>query len=229
MVQPCFAAGVRGLAKPTLGERGKVSEEIKVFLIGCDASSLVIDTLCKQAMGRNAAVACFYFDFAAQEEQSPAAILGSVLKQVVGRLENVPERIVKAFGDRGKVIGGQRLVLSEIVEFLQDISSSRCTFICIDALDGCPERHRVKLLDSLNQILQKSPGARIFLTGRTHIGGEVERHLDGRAATRSITPIKGDIVIFLRAKLREDIVPDAMDESLEQEIIQNIPEAVSEM
>ena len=145
-----------------------------MLLISCGVSSLVIDTLCKQVVGENAAVACFYFDFAAQEEQSPAAILGSVLKQVVGGLDEVPERIAKAFRDQEKVIGGQRLALSEIVEFLQDISSSRCTFICIDALDEYPAEHRAKLLDSLNQILQNSPGARIFLTGRPHIRAEVE-------------------------------------------------------
>ena len=160
------------------------------MLIICDVSSLVIDTLCKQAVEENAAVACFYFDFAAQEEQSPVAILGLVLRQVVRGLDKVPEVIVKAFRDREKVIGGQRLALSEIVEFFQDISSSRCTFICIDALDECPEGHRVKFLDSLSQILQKAPGARIFLTGRPHIRGKVERHTAGRAAARSTTPAK---------------------------------------
>jgi len=189
----------------------------------------VIDTLCEQAVGENAAVACFYFDFAAQEEQSPAAVLGAVLRQVVGGLDEVPRRITKAFRDRKKVIDGQELALSEIVEFLRDISSSRCTYICIDALDECPAGHRVKLLDSLNQILQKSPGAQIFLTGRPHIRGEVEKHLGGRVAARSITPTKGDIIIFLQAKLKEDTMPDAMDENLEEEIIQKIPEAVSEM
>jgi len=203
--------------------------EGKVSLIGCDLSSLVVDTLCKQAVEENAAVACFYFDFAAQEEQSPAVILGSVLRQVVSGLGEVPERVVKAFRDREKVIGGQALALSEIVEFLQDVSSSRCTSICIDALDECPAGHRVKLLDSLNQILQKSPGARIFLTGRPHIRGEVNKHLSGRATTRSIIPTKNDIIIFLRAKLREDTMPNAMDKSLEEEIVQKIPETVSEM
>jgi len=67
------------------------------------------------------------------------------------------------------------------------------------------------------------------MTGRLHILGEVEKHLGGRAATRSITPTKNDIVIFLRAKLNEDTMPDAMNESLGQEIIQNIPKRVSEM
>ena len=199
------------------------------MLISYDISSLVIDTLCKQAVGENAAVACFYFDFATQEEQSPSTILGSVLKQVVGGLDEVPERITKAFRDREKVIGGQRLALLEIVELLQDISSSRCTFICIDALDECPPGHRLKLLDSLNQILQRSPGAQLFLTGRPHILGEVDKHLTGRVVSRSIKPTNDDIVIFLRAKLKEDTMPDAMDESLEEEIVQNIPRTVSGM
>ena len=198
------------------------------MLINCNISSLVIDTLCNQAMEGNAGVACFYFDFASKEEQSPTAVLGSVLKQVVGGLDQVPEGIAKAFRDRGKVIGGKKLSLSEIVEFLQDILLTRCTFICIDALDECPSGHRVKLLD-INQILQKSHGAQLFLTGRPHIRGEVDKHLIGRAATRSITPTKSDIITFLRAKLKGDTIPDAMDESLEGEIIQNIPETVSEM
>ena len=209
--------------------REQISEERKVLLMSCGVSSLVIDTLCKQAVGEDAAVACFYFDFADLEEQSPTAILGSVLKQVVAGLNEVPEAIVKAFRNREKVIGGQRLELAEIVECLQNLSSSRSTFICIDALDECPPAHRVKLLDSLNQILQNSSGARIFLTGRPHILDEIERHLAGKAATRSITPTKGDIIIFLRAKLKEDTIPDAMDKRLEKEIIESIPETVSEV
>jgi len=188
----------------------------------------VIDTLCKEAVEGNAAVACFYLNFADQE-QSPAAILGSVLRQVVGGLDEVPEGIVKAFRDRGKAIGGQMLALAEVVEFLQDISSLRSTFICIDALDEYPSGNRPKLLDLLNQILQKSSGARIFMTGRPHILDEVEKHLGGRAATRSITPTKNDIITFLRAKLKEDTMPGAMDESLGKEIVQNISETVSEM
>ena len=189
---------------------------------------MVMDTLCKQAVEENAAVACFYFDFAAEEEQSPAAVLGSVLRQVVAGLKEVPEIIVRAFQDRERAIGDQRLPLSEIVEFLQNISSSRCAFICIDALDECPSKHRGDLLDLLNHILWDSSGIRLFITGRPHILGEVEKRLRGRTATRSITPVKNDIITFLRAKLKEDTMPDAMDESLEDEILRNIPETAAE-
>jgi len=199
------------------------------LLISCNVSSLVIDTLCKQAAEGNAGVACFYFDFAAPEEQSPVMVLGSVVKQLIGGLDRVPEKIVRAYRDRGSVIGGRKLVLSEIMEFLQDITSSRPTFIFIDALDECQPGQRLKVLDLLNQILQKSPWARLFLTGRPHIRSEVEKHLAGKAAARSITPTTNDIITFLRAKLGEDTMPDAMDESLKEEIICNLPRAVSEV
>jgi len=120
--------------------------------------------------GENAAVARFDFDFAAQEEQSPATVLGSILRQVVGGLDEIPEKMVKAFRDGEKVIGGQRLALSDIVEFLQNISVSRRPFIYIDALDECPAGSRMNLLDSLDQILRRSSNARIFLTGTTYPG-----------------------------------------------------------
>ena len=167
-----------------------------------------------QAGPENATVACFYFDFATREEQSLAEILGSLRNQVVGRLNKVPQTIVKAFRDRRRVIGGQRLALPEIVEFLQDIISQR-TFICIDALDEYLASQRAELLDSLNQILQNSPGTQIFLTGRQHILGEVEKHLAARAATRSITLTEDDTATFPHAKLKEDTIPDAADKSLE--------------
>ena len=203
--------------------------EAKVLLRNGDTSSLVIDSVGDWAKGKNAAVACFYFDFAAQKELSPTSILSALLRQVVGRLKEIPANIIQAFRDQGKVIGGRKLELSEIVEMFSDISSSRPTFICIDALDECMAEYRAKLLDSLKQILQKSATTRVFLAGRFHIRDEVEEHLVGRVVAVSIAPTKNDIIQFLRAKLKEDTTPDAMDRSLEEDIIKTIPETVSEM
>jgi len=73
-------------------------------LTGRDVSSLVIDELCDQAGGRNATVACFYFDFAVQKEQSPTSMLGALLKQLVCGLEETPEEISRAYqGQRNGV------------------------------------------------------------------------------------------------------------------------------
>jgi len=193
-----------------------------------DGSSLVIDTLCDLARGQDAAVACFYFDFAAQKEQTPTSVLSSLLKQVVGGLETIPAKMVRAFQDQEKVIGGRKLGLSEAVEILQDVSSSRPTFICIDALDECMAEYQAKLLDSLKKILRKSSSTRIFLAGRLHVRDEVEKRLAGRVVAVSITPTKDDIVRFLRQKLKEDTTPDAMDKRLEEDILKSIPEVVSE-
>ena len=228
IIQPCFATETRGSVKPSSGKKPFL-DEAKVPLRSCDASSLVIDRLCDWAKGRNAAVACFYFDFATQKEQSPTAILSSLLKQVVSGLGGIPEKIAQAFRDQGKVIGGRKLDLDEIIQMLQDISSSRPTVICLDALDECMAEYRAKLLDSLKRVLYKSPSMRVFLAGRLYIRDEVEKHLAERVVAVLITPTKSDIIRFLRAKLKEDTTPDAMDKSLGEDIIKTIPETISEM
>ena len=75
----CFATGILALAKLTLGNNGgpQGTEEKGQVLTGYNVSSLVIDTLCDQAGGQNATIACFYFDFATQKEQSPTNMLGA--------------------------------------------------------------------------------------------------------------------------------------------------------
>jgi len=198
-------------------------------LTGCDASSLVIDNLCNQARGQNVAVACFYFDFAAQKEQSPTCMLGALLKQVVSGLDKVPEEIVRDYEDQKKVIGGRRPLLSDIVKMLQTTSHQKRTLICIDALDECAAADRVKLLNSLKQILQKSRNTRIFVTGRPHIRAEIENRLSGRVATLLITPRRDDVIRYLHSRLAEDITPDAMDSSLEADILKKILDNILEM
>ena len=200
-----------------------------MLLTSCIGSSLVIDTLGDWAKGQDAIVACFYFDFTVQKEHSPASVLGSLLRQVVCGLEEVPPKIVKAFRDQRSVIGGRGLELGEVVEMLGDISSSRPTFICIDAVDECLTGYRVELLDSLKQVLNKSPSIRIFLSGRLPIRDEVEKYLPGRVVAAPIVPSKAGIIRFLQAELRKDQTPSAMDESLEADIMKKIPETVSKM
>ena len=199
------------------------------MLTSDDRSSLVIDDLGDRVRGRNATVACFYFDFAAQNDQSPTSVLGSVLRQLVCGQEEIPEEIFRAYKDQKNSIGGRGPQLSDIVKMIQTASSKHHTFICIDALDECVVGHWVKLLDSLNRILEKSPGTRIFVTGRQHILPEVERCLEGKVASVSVTPRTDDIIRYLRSRLHEDTTRDAMDSNLETDILKKIPADVSEM
>ena len=197
-----------------------------VVLISRGTSSLVVDRLYHKSQDENIAVACFYGDFAAREEQSLTNILGSLLKQIVGGLERIPDEISRTFQDHKKVIGGTELRVPEIVQMLQDATPLQPTFICIDGVDEFVERHRPEVLDSLRQILEKSSDTRIFLTGRRHIRSEIDRHLGGRAAVLSIKPNKDDIVGYIRMRLGKDTYPGAMDSDLEGEIIKSITENI---
>jgi len=195
----------------------------------CGASSLVIDSLGDGARDQEATIVCFYFDFRIQKAQSPSSILGALLKQVVSGLGEVPEEIARAYEDQKQVIGGRRPRLADIVKMLENVTSIKRTFICIDALDECVARYRVEILDSLNQILQKSPGTRVFVTGRSHIQAEVGKRLSGRGTALRITPRRHDIISYLHRRLDRDIRPDAMDTNLKADILKKIPEDVSEM
>ena len=189
----------------------------------------MIDSLSDQARGQNVTVACLYLDFAAQQEQSSTSLLGALLKQLVVGLGEVPEEMAQAYKEQKNSIGGRRPQHTDIVKMLQTATSKKRTFICLDALDECAPEHRVKLLNSLNKIIQKSPGTRIFVTGRPHIRPELGRRLSGRMASLSINTKRDDIIRYLHSRLEVDPTPDAMDSSLEADILKNIPEEISEM
>ena len=199
-----------------------------VLLTSLADSSLVIDKLCDEAVEEETAVACFYFDFAAQNDQSPVNMLGSLLRQLVDGLEEIPEEVVLSFRSQRKVIGGRGLQVSGILKMLQTITATKRTFICVDALDECAPKHRMVILESLAQIVQGSLDTRIFLTGRSDVRSEVERKLDGAAAFILIEPRGDGIVKYLREKIRSDTTPAIMSSALEANIMESIPPLSSE-
>ena len=199
-----------------------------LLLIGCDDSSLVIDKLCDEAVEGDLIVACFYFDFASRNEQSPVNMLGSLLRQLVSGHEEIPEPIVQDFRKEKMSIGGRGLQVSGIVKMLQAITATRRTFICVDAVDECVPEHRIVVLESLGQILQGSPNTRTFMTGRPHVRSEVERELGGAATFIFIEATEDGVLRFLREKLRKDTIPNMMSSRLEGDIMRSIPAISSE-
>jgi len=81
------------------------------------------------------AVTCFYFDFAAGQEQTATSLLGSILKQVISGTERVPEDIWRALQEPKKVVNRRKL--RDIARIQQLTTSPQPTFIVIDALDEC--------------------------------------------------------------------------------------------
>ena len=174
-------------------------------------------------------MACFYFDSAAQKEQSATSVLGALLKQVIGGFKQIPKEITDSFQRHKKFIGGRELQLPEITKMLGSLSATQPTFLCLDAIDECAALDRANILLSLKDIIEMSPTTRVFLTGRPHVGGEVGKHFPEGTAPVSISPRNGDIIRYINKKLAQDTNSGEMDERLEAEIIKNILETLGDV
>ena len=222
-----FAMGIPVLEKLILGMDSWYPWRAQARLSCSDNSSLVIDTLCDPVDWNYKAVACVYCDFHAEIEQSTAGLLGALLKQVVSTSKQIPSDVERAFENSKEKIGGSRLLLPDILKMLVDSLSRSQAFICIDALDEFPAKHRPELWESMQKILRECPNIRLFLTGRVHIRDEVQESFPGTAEILPISPRERNIRLYLRMRLSRDPEPGAMDEELEADILRIIPEVIS--
>ena len=188
----------------------------------------MIDKLCDTSDGDSAVVACIYCDFHEHKEQSATRLLASLLRQLVAGVEPIQKEIKKAFHRAKSEVDGRALRLPEICAMLiKSISSLRRGFICIDALDEFPAKHRPDLWDSLQYIIKECPNVRLFITGRPHIREEVKKYFPGYLDLPSIQPTKEDIEGYLAMRLKKDPDPYAMDKGLETDILTIIPDKIS--
>ena len=185
----------------------------------------MIDNLCDQAEENDQAVAWLYCDFLAHKEQSATAMMGAILRQLVGiggMLENIRQRFRKRFADRG-------LRLPDMVGMLKTaISLLPTVYICVDALDECTPKSRQELLESLRDIVRESPSTRVLFTGRSHVTDEVKKYF-AEAIIISVSPTEDDIKVYLGVKLDRDTEPTAMDNDLLRDIMRIILETSSEV
>ena len=157
-------------------------------------------------------------------------LIGSLLKQIsLGAVGNVGE-IQNAF-EKSRQGGGNGLRLPEMVElFVKTIGSLERLYICVDAVDELLPQHRSEFLRALQPIIQKAPNMRLFLTGRPHIRGELDKHLTRGADTIHIVPDRGDIARYLTRKMDDDDDrdPGLMTEDLRNDIMKIMLEKASD-
>ena len=202
--------------------------EKRISLTARNVSSLVIDSLCDQARNEELAVACLYYDFLAQEEQTVANMMGAVLKQLVGR-GDIPQDVREEFRGGKKEIGGRGPRLADLMRMLRiTIAQLPQIFICIDGLDECLPKDLPNLLESLRDIVRESPTLRIFLTGRPHIKEPIQRYLT-KAVVIPINPNQDDIKNYVKMRLDRDDEPEAMNKDLRADIVTTILEKMSDM
>ena len=193
-------------------------------------SSLVIDTLRKQACGRNISILSLYCDYQAQADQSAINMIGCLLCQVALGSAQIPPEIQTAFELSQRGHNGLRL--PDMLElFAKTISSFERVYICFDAVDELLPQNRSDLLRALRQIIQDAPNIRLFLTGRPHIRGELDKHLTKSAYIIHIVADQGDIARYVRRKMDDDDDrdPHLMPDDLKNDILKTMLEKSSEM
>ena len=189
---------------------------------------MVIDSLCDQPGNAPVAVACLYYDYLAQNEQSITNMIGAILKQLVGG-GDIPEDIRRGFQKGRKELGGRGLLHADLMRMLKVvIASLPKVFICIDALDECLPKNLPELLESLRDIVWESPTTRIFLTGRPHVRGAIQRYLTW-VVEIPFSPNTDDVRHYLQMKLDRDEEPEAMDDDLRADIVKTILDKMSDM
>ena len=173
------------------------------------------------------AVVCLYCDFQDQEKQTATNMIGALTKQLVNALESVPAVIEEAFERAEREVGGRGLRVSETINLLRAaLALMMRTFICIDALDECPDKHISQLLTSLHTASQESPDVRLLITGRPHIQSAVEKYLLGGGQVIPIIPNSEDIREYLEVELERDLDAEAMNPALRADILKRIPEKI---
>ena len=181
----------------------------------------MIDSLCDQAREGDLAVAWLYCDFKTQEEQTTINMMGAILKRLVGSA--IPEEIRKAFKE------GRRPLLVDLIGLLKTaIASFRQVFICIDALDEYRPEDLSDLLESLKEIIQRPHRTRIFLTGRPHVGVNIQKCF-GTVVVIPITPKMEDIRDYLKMRLDKDSKGLDMGKDFPAKIVRTVLEKMSDM
>ena len=154
--------------------------------------------------------------------------MGAILKQLVGR-GDIPEFVRHEFQAAKSNFGGRRPELPDLMRMLKiAIAPLPQVFICLDALDECLPKHLPDLLGSLRDMVRESPKLRIFVTGRPHVTGDIQRYF-AKAIVIPISPNGDDIRSYLEMKLDRDTEPDAMNDSFRADILRTILEKTSDM
>jgi len=228
-MQLCSAMGLQDRERLLFGN---IFNSLSAYylLTRYEKSSLAIDRLCDETAGGNVGVACLYCNHCDQEEQMPTNMIGSLLKQFVAGLPEVPGDINEAFQTAKGQLGGRAPQLQKIIDlFPRALALYEQAFIFVDALDEIRIEHRAEFITCLRRIIQGSQNIRLFITGRAHVQPELSRNLTESLPVIAIHPKDEDFKVYLTMRLDADPDPDAMDEDLRYEILTYLPRQFSRM
>lgn len=187
-------------------------------------SSLVIDELEHRVAtsGTRIGIAYVYFDYRDQERQTVENVLGSILKQLLSFLPELPEDVSELYEEQ--VAQPKALSSTNALKLLRTACAQFSkVYVCLDALDEAGN-----LRGFLEQLYKGPRSMQIFMTGRQHVQGIVQEYFKEDCHI-FIEAHENDIRLFIehevgRANKDE---PDAMDPELKEDILSKVIESAN--
>lgn len=177
---------------------------------------MIVDQLLETYNTGSAGYAYFYFDYRAQDLQTPNLFIATILKQLIIQRKAFAHPLVELYErcrkDRSQV------TVADLLQLCREIRTAfeNC-FIAIDGLDESDgKRHRKEILGILEDL--ELVNYKIVITSRPH-PRDIERRF--RKATQiQVTASEADIRSFCRSTIdgNEDI-RDLVDDTLLEDIL----------
>src|SRR5256714_2156161 len=167
-------------------------------------TSLVISELTRACPGAsNFGLGYLYCDYNAQLDQTPAAMLGSLIQQLAARASHTfLTRIENYYHKRDtNFLQSAEIALEMLIEASNHFSTM---FLVVDALDEVENqstRNRKQLLSAISRLLGSCANVRIFVTSRSHL-----EDINTAFRNADMVPIrarKDDVQSFLISRLEE--------------------------
>jgi hypothetical protein len=164
-------------------------------------------------------IAFFYFDYQDEDQQTPTAVLSSLLKQLVGTMSDIPKSISDTYEKHQNV--GTLLSVEELEQLMQDVLKNiHQAVIIIDALDECNKsRHRKPFL-LLLQRLQQIANLRLFVTSRQNFQDIMDTFKFYPQIT--ITARNFDLQCYMRQEMELASLDEIIGDSFANEMIQAV-------
>lgn len=179
------------------------------------ATSVVINRLVeKYETAGDISIAFVYSDYNARAEQTSAALLGSLLKQLVLSSRSFPSYLVRGYKELCHNKTPQALDIDGALKLLNhQCHRTKVVYVLVDALDELDDQNqsRETFLHAFLQLQKVCPTVSLFITGRRHLLSINEALKD--AVEIGIEASQDDLAAYVASKIStsqdlSDIVAD---------------------
>jgi ankyrin repeat protein len=178
----------------------------------------VVDYLINDPSRRKTGVAWYHCDYREQSSQTPAKLVGSLLRQLSLQTETVPKAVLDFYElHKNESVQPQakdilKVLLGVSIEF------ARC-FVVIDALDEVEKKHRKEYMKIIQEL--KNGSVKVFVTSRPHLH-DIVTAFSGDLLI-DVAADQKDIKLFLSKILEDDEnMEELLDDKLRKEILDKL-------